>query len=250
MARAISDAMWSKYLNQAASDPGDWGSVKYIVIHHDALPQRSWNGLRTVEAYERTHLRLYGRRSYNGGIISPNGNIYTEWPDNPMKHYGAHAVYRKKIFGEHPANWVNRNSIAICVQGEFERQDTPKAEQKDKLEWMIGQVAGRFGITKDRIIAHKHVGNTDCCGMELLADLPAIISRALAQGECSIEQIRERPVKLIIDDRFVDTLTWLGGKLLLPSGKPVREYYEARGYAVYYNASQQKVYCYKKEAQG
>jgi len=241
MARAITDAVWNKYLSQATGDLEGKGSVEYVVIHHDALPQRSWNGLRTVEAYERTHLRLYSRRSYNGGIISPNGNIYTEWPDNPMSHYGAHALYHKKIFGPHPTNWINRNSIGICVQGEFERHDHPTSEQLDKLQWMIGQIAAKFGVTRRQIIAHKDVGNTDCCGHNLIYDFPSLIDEAL-------KPMTAKP-KLIVGDVFIENLTREGGKLLLSNGEPVREYYEARGYAVYYNAAQQKVYCYKMEAQ-
>jgi N-acetylmuramoyl-L-alanine amidase len=66
----------------------------------------------------------------------------------------------------HAGSWiVNRQSIGICLAGDFTRED-PSREQLKSLKDLMIDIQRRVGINNENIFLHKEVKKTACPGAD------------------------------------------------------------------------------------
>jgi len=148
--------------NQAAiSMPAAWRVKgerrwKYIVIHHSATDAGG------AVSFGREH-----RKKWQNGLgyhfVIGNGThtqagqieVGTRWKRQGQGIDGAHAGNKK----------YNQWGIGVCLVGEF-NSSRPSQRQLQALRSLCRVLMKRYGITADRVYAHKQVrkGHTDCPG--------------------------------------------------------------------------------------
>ncbi len=121
---------------------------RYIIIHHGA---GDWN----FEQVNRHHTEKWGFISSLGfGIgyqyfISNSGRVYQGRADNEE---GAHTI------------GYNKQSIGICLQGNFE-EEQPTPAQMDALKKLVKEKKEKYNIII--VNGHQNFSNTSCPGQNL-----------------------------------------------------------------------------------
>lgn len=127
-----------------------------VVIHHEA----GNNGFDIVNDW---HKKRWGFKSSLGFYcgyhyyISKSGTIHQSRRDNEE---AAHTVETGR-----PHYW-NRNSIGVCLQGDFTYEQPTKA-QIDALRGLLYKFWQKYFITKKDIMTHKEIFPTKCPGENL-----------------------------------------------------------------------------------
>lgn len=131
------------------------GQWKHIVIHHSGMPLGSG---KNIDRYHREERHMENGLAYHFVIGNGNGMndgeifIGTRW--------------KKQIEGGHLAiQTLNRNSIGICLIGNFEK-DRPTARQLNSLEALIRTLLKDTGLPRSAVTTHKliHPRHTLCPG--------------------------------------------------------------------------------------
>lgn len=133
----------------------NWGSnydlrydntITEIIYHHAAAINC------TIEDIHRWHKeRGYAGVGYHY-FIDKKGDIYV---GRPIEMVGAHTQGH------------NKNSIGICLEGNFETEK-PKESQIDSLCELIESRCSIFSIAYDNIYPHKYYSATACPGKNML----------------------------------------------------------------------------------
>lgn len=132
---------------------------KHIVLHHGA-------GRLNFEQVDTYHRRKWGFKSTLGYYIG-----YHYFIENGLDNDGA--IYQGRVdteegahtVGDIPRYW-NKNSVGICLQGNFETQMPTKA-QVDALKGLLVRLMGKYGIDKSEIYGHRNKQATLCPGRNL-----------------------------------------------------------------------------------
>ncbi|HEY5524699.1 MAG TPA: peptidoglycan recognition family protein [Clostridium sp.] len=127
------DYKWNGTLEEG-NEPTD------LVFHHTAsntISPEDINKMHIQEGWEGIGYHFYIRK---------DGTIYRGRPENTI---GAHAIGR------------NRNSIGICLEGNFETE-VPTEEQKNSLVKVSTDMIIKYNL--EGIIGHKDVFETLCPG--------------------------------------------------------------------------------------
>lgn len=152
--------------------------IKKIVVHHTsgAQPQTPDEAVAYLRSIYFFHAitRGWGDIGYNY-VIDPFGNVYEGRAGGP------------RVVGAHAANF-NIGSIGISVLGNYNEVDvTPAA--KRALVALVHELSAQEGIDPTgsgdfrlhfmpNVIGHRDVGQTDCPGSVLWAELPDIRTMA------------------------------------------------------------------------
>lgn len=127
---------------------------KKIVIHHTASPRDT----TTLEMVTKWHTD----KGWNGigyhRFIDGKGKLYQGRPDSQI---GAHA------YGH------NRDTMGICVAGNFDRESLGAAQRKTLVQ-TLAVLCARHGLTEKDIIGHRDLMATSCPGGDLYDELPSI----------------------------------------------------------------------------
>jgi N-acetylmuramoyl-L-alanine amidase len=130
---------------------GKQSNIKKIYVHHSASPKKSTDASRI----RRWHID----RGWN--------DIGYHWV---IEHDGKIAKGRQETtIGAH-VKGKNRNSIGICVCGNFE------IEQPNPIQWtllccMLQYLMYKYKLTKDDISYHREAAATACPGKNLISKL-------------------------------------------------------------------------------
>lgn len=127
------------------------GRWQAIVIH------QSGSAFGTPASIEAEHKA----RSYEGmgfhflvgnGSGLEDGEIHVgyRWLDQAA---GTHAAGKQ-------ADWFNRNSIGICLVGDFSRK-APTERQIWRLNQLVQSLSDRLGIPADRVYLHRDIAQTN-----------------------------------------------------------------------------------------
>ena len=131
---------------------------KHIVVHHTA----SNASFEQVNNYHKAKWGFLSTLGYYMGytyFIEKTGIIRQARRDGEQ---GAHTVENGK-----PGYW-NKNSIGICLQGNFETEYPPKV-QREALEKLLDKKRKQYGIPVKEIYGHKEINPTLCPGFHLFA---------------------------------------------------------------------------------
>ena len=122
--------------------------VEMVAIHHTA-------GNANICVYElaRYQFQKFGNVAYHF-LVMPDGTVYQL---RPLDERVAHA------YG------CNDNAIAVCLAGNFNDYEVPPAQRDSALQ-LVRWLMGKYGIGKDRVLAHGELtayspqNATDCAG--------------------------------------------------------------------------------------
>ena len=146
----------------------DWGAapirgdyhpmtpITRITVHHtaldftDAAPAVVAAELRQLQS---NHQEKWADLGYHF-VIDPGGTI---WEGRELQYQGAHEGVG-----------LNQGSIGICLMGNFDEQDVPRA-QLAALTDLLGACCARFGLQRADIKTHREVRPepTECPGTHL-----------------------------------------------------------------------------------
>ena len=120
--------------------------INKIIIHHSASLMKT----TTFEDVKRWHLeRGFSDIGYHW-VIDRNGEL---WKGRPESKIGAHCKGH------------NRDSIGICVIGNFEIEE-PTIAQRYTLKYIIYYLDSRYKVPSD--FKHSELAKTKCPGRSLL----------------------------------------------------------------------------------
>jgi hypothetical protein len=129
-------------------------SINAIYIHHSASPKST-----TVEQINQWHLdRGWAGIGYHFVINGDTGKIEE---GRTIKKNGAHT------------KGYNRNSIGICVTGNYENEMISKPAW-ESLHLLCSSLCDSYDISSSEIHAHRDFGKTACPGKNLYAMLPEL----------------------------------------------------------------------------
>lgn len=121
-------------------DVRDNGETQYIVIHHSQVTKH-----HTVNDVHRWHQKRGWAGIGYHYFVNKNGDIFAGRPRNTI---GAHALE------------VNRNSIGICFEGDFNK-DPVSDKQLDASVMLIALLNLEFHGSK--IVGHKQINSHKSC---------------------------------------------------------------------------------------
>ena len=150
-----------------------------ITIHHTA----------TVQAPARAageKLRALQRFSQRADSLA-SGRAKPAWPDVPYHFYvaadGVVAEGREwRYVGDSNTPYDPSGHLLVVVEGNFET-DTLSDAQGRSLAALVPALALRFGVTAERLGAHRDFADTRCPGANLVAELPRL--RRLIAGSAA-----------------------------------------------------------------
>jgi N-acetyl-anhydromuramyl-L-alanine amidase AmpD len=129
-----------------------------VVIHHDAvdMPAR-YNSLTRLQQEARTHIaKLYGHISYHYSIDNI-GDIYQCLLEDEVAYHCGNLT-------------INRNSLAIKFDGNFEFQK-PTSQQikayKELMIWLTTKRPDLPKIIRSSVRGHRQIKSTACPGKNL-----------------------------------------------------------------------------------
>lgn len=163
--------------------------LKYIIVHHaggtDSAPMADSSNY-TLAMCNADHKERFNMLSSLGHYCG-----YTYFIDK------AGVVTQTRQDGEEGAHakGYNRNSIGICLAGNFDAFLPTKA-QIDSLTKLMKEKVEKFQIDPANIIPHRKVANKSCYGKKLPDDWAR---KLVANGTPTItrEQIKEQIIALI-----------------------------------------------------
>ena len=126
-------------------------SPNHIVIHHDA----GNNNFATVNNWHKQKWNWKSSLGFYCGyyyFLEKSGKVYQARRDNEE---AAHTV------GKQPHYW-NRNSIGICLQGNF-NNETPSLAQVSALRELLFRLEIKYKIPKTEIYGHREISSTTLC---------------------------------------------------------------------------------------
>lgn len=135
-------------------------NINTLVVHHDAvLVPRAYNTLERIKSESKAHIaNNWGHISYHY-IIDNVGDIYQCLPEDEIGYHAGNIA-------------VNKNSISVCLHGDFTRQEPTKKQIKaltEFCEWMFTKRPDIPKIVKSSLKGHKEVrlAPTSCPGTSL-----------------------------------------------------------------------------------
>lgn len=139
---------------------------KFIIIHHGA-------GQLNFEQVNEYHKSKWGfQSSLTKDGIETNNNM-TKIINKPHSYIGYQyfiekngMIYRGRVDNEEGAHTIgyNKQSIGICLQGDFEKEE-PTPAQMEALEKLVKEKKEQYNINK--INGHRNFSNTSCPGKNL-----------------------------------------------------------------------------------
>ena len=136
----VVDFKWQEDTFEGRNEP------KYLVFHHTASDNMS------VQAFNESHKNKgWGGIGYHY-YIRKDGTIYKGRPEEAV---GAHAIGK------------NRDSIGICLEGNFENTK-PTEKQINSLVKLSTDMIIKYNL--DSTLGHKDVYNTLCPGKNFSSD--------------------------------------------------------------------------------
>lgn len=135
-------------------------STEMIVIHHAGFPDADKDS--SAEDIHKFHQEVNGWAGIGYHyVIRKDGTI--EQGRKPLA-VGAHAYHH------------NKNSVGICVAGNFDI-GKPNREQMDSLKLLTAWLCQRYKLNpmkKGVIVGHRNLNDTDCPGDNLYSKLDEI----------------------------------------------------------------------------
>lgn len=141
-----------------------------ITIHHTATAQAparaAGEKLRALQQFSQRNDSL------------ANGRAKPAWPDVPYHFYvaadGVVAEGREwRYVGDSNTPYDPSGHLLVVVEGNFETETLSDAQRRS-LEALVPTLALRFGITPERLGAHRDFAETRCPGANLMAELPRL----------------------------------------------------------------------------
>jgi len=123
-------------------------AIKYAVVHHDAvLAPESYDPISRYHAEATYHVsKGWGRIGY-AFKVARDGRIYQLNPLEEIAYHAGNSAY-------------NRNSIGICLDGDFSKQQ-PSVPQmsalRELLDWLTGQRPDLPLLVRKTIRYHREV---------------------------------------------------------------------------------------------
>ncbi|HID08345.1 MAG TPA: hypothetical protein EYP10_14485, partial [Armatimonadetes bacterium] len=123
--------------------------IDELILHHTWRPKASeYKGKSTITAIHRYHVKVKGWRDIGYHIlIAPNGDI---WAGRPLTEVGAHTRGR------------NRNSIGICLIGDFDHEKLT-AKQRKALIVVARTCLDRFHLSGSALNFHRDYAPYKSC---------------------------------------------------------------------------------------
>lgn len=121
-------------------------TTDWIVIHHTAGTQND-----KINDIAKIH---FGKNQWSTiayhYFINADGEVFRLKPENEIAPHSYH---------------YNDNSIAICLSGNFNNYDVPKAQYKSLLK-LVKKLLKEYNLNEDKILRHCDLGgnNTECPG--------------------------------------------------------------------------------------
>ena len=121
--------------------------IKKIIVHHSA----SSRDKTTPAQIHQWHVdRGWGLIGYHW-VITGDGSLHVGRKESSK---GIHTVGH------------NRDSIAICVTGNFETEEPTEGQWNMLKIWILRTLAG-YGLTAKDLYTHRELSPTACCGENL-----------------------------------------------------------------------------------
>lgn len=140
-----------KIPNRGSNGRRKASDVKYAIVHHDAVyapPAYSPIARYISEAnYHVSNPAKFGKRLAYTFKISAYGQVYQCSPIEEMCYHAGNFLY-------------NKNSIGICLDGDFTRQQVPPAQMKalrDLLDWLCTQRPDMPYLVRSTVKCHSEV---------------------------------------------------------------------------------------------
>ena len=128
--------------------------ITSITVHHSAMPPPTSMGtvaqLRQIQNVH-TNDRGWADVGYHF-LIDPSGRV---WEGRKLLHQGAHA-----------GGAANIGNIGICLLGNFDNQDVPRAQLK-ALDRLVEGLRSHFAIARSDVRTHREWKATSCPGSHL-----------------------------------------------------------------------------------
>ena len=135
------------------------GTAGRVYLHHTAGSERGYEGMRRIQDFHMGPARGWSDVAYSF-VLDPWARIWFEGR-------GAFAV------GAHTSGY-NSISLGFCVMGNFE-YETPPPTVVDDIKWMLDRMVAQRALAYPRITGpHRDVGQTSCCGNNLVRLIPAM----------------------------------------------------------------------------
>lgn len=151
--------------------------IERITIHHTATRQNSERSL----ADKLRGLQAFSQRDDSLG----DGRKKPAWADIPYHYYiavdgtvGEARAWR--YVGDSNTPYDPTGHLLIVVEGNFENEQMTDGQRR-ALESLVTSFARQFGVSSERLGAHKDYASTRCPGRNLYAELPrlrALIDRS------------------------------------------------------------------------
>jgi len=167
-----SDPIISPSVNWADSNgsasAGTTARWKYIVIHHSGSEK---GNAAIFDSYYRNQKGIKDGLVYH--FIIGNGTNSTDGAVETGSRW------QKQIAGQHCFNSkVNKDSIAICLIGDFEKSK-PTSKQMSSLLGLVEKLQKEYRIPRDKVFLHKEAesygakarSNTNCPGKKFPANV-------------------------------------------------------------------------------
>lgn len=129
-------------------------TVRFVTIHHDAIPQGDEVSLRDIDKFHADVRKWSCGMAYNY-YLAPD-HAYKIRPD---KNKGAHTYNN------------NSYNVGICLHGDFQNtEDRPTLTQQISLILLTNVIVIKYQISLKNVKRHKDWDNqsgTSCCGRNL-----------------------------------------------------------------------------------
>ncbi len=121
--------------------------TKFIVIHHDAIHDNSFNHVPIFEIY-KSHLPKYGTFAYHY-YVTKAGKLYQLHEDNELTYH---------------CKGINSSSISLCLQGNFDKEYLSSKQYNSLIRTLI---LLKRKYPNAIIIGHRDARNTNCPGKNI-----------------------------------------------------------------------------------
>lgn len=116
-------------------------ATRYIALHHAAAKNCS---AKDVDRWHKSN--GWSGIGYHF-FVEKDGSIYR---GRPLKMQGSHVLHR------------NNESIGICAEGDYDKEQTMPAAQKAAIKELLGYLKGIYPSAT--IVGHREIGESDCPG--------------------------------------------------------------------------------------
>jgi len=131
-----------------------WAKSSLLVLHHDAVfrPNR-YDSLKRYISQANYHIsKGWPGLAYTYRIDNVGDIFYCNDEDTILWHSGTAKG--------------NNNGIAICLDGNFEKQN-PTEKQLKALDWLLRELMNRYNLTRNDVLGHRELKPTACPGKNL-----------------------------------------------------------------------------------